>query len=123
VQFSSRWPLTLQRTAGEVDLRLEEPRALRAPLEYDVSIFTVALQGSATDGDFINNAIDYNDPARFSSVRTVLDARIKLSAGVIMDLPAGSRQLHHALVFSAAQTITYAAPGNGEDYLSIRYAG
>jgi len=92
---------------------------LNTTISYSLSRY----KGSATDGDFINNAIDYNDPSRFFGPNG-LDRTHQLSAGVIMDLPAGVRANFITHWYSALpQTITYAAPGNGEDIFQFDTLG
>ena len=92
---------------------------LNATVSYSLSRFN----GSATDIDFINNAIDYNNPAKFMGPNG-LDRTHQLSAGVIMEMPAGVRANFIAHWYSALpQTITYAAPGNAEDIFQFDTLG
>lgn len=92
---------------------------LNTTISYSLSRY----KGSATDGDFINNAIDYNNPARFFGPNG-LDRTHQLSAGVIMDLPAGVRANFITHWYSALpQTITYAAAGNAEDIFQFDTLG
>jgi len=94
-------------------------RHMNATVSYSLSRF----QGSATDVDFINNAIDYNNPARFLGPNG-LDRTHQLSAGVIMELPGGVRANFISHWYSALpQTITYAAAGNAEDIFQFDTLG
>jgi Carboxypeptidase regulatory-like domain len=92
---------------------------MNATVSYSLSRFN----SSAADGDFINNAIDYNNPAGFFGPNG-LDRTHQLSAGVIMELPAGIRANFITHWYSALpQTITYAAPGNAEDIFQFDTLG
>jgi hypothetical protein len=103
------------------DLRSPIPfvRRLNTTISYSLSRY----KGSASDGDFINNAIDYDDPSRFFGPNG-LDRTHQLSAGVILELPAGVRANFITHWYSALpQTITYAAPGNAEDIFQFDTLG
>lgn len=94
-------------------------RHMNTTVSYSLSRFN----GSATDIDFINNAVDYNDPARFLGP-SGLDRTHQLSAGMIMELPGGVRANFITHWYSALpQTITYAAPGNAEDIFQFDTLG
>jgi hypothetical protein len=94
-------------------------RRMNATVSYSLSRYN----GSAADGDFINNAVDYDNPGRFFGPNG-LDRTHQVSAGVIMDLPAGVRANFITHWYSALpQTITYAAPGNAEDIFSFDTVG
>ena len=94
-------------------------RHMNATVSYSLSRY----KGSASDGDFINNAVDYNNPAHFLGPNG-LDRTHQLSAGVIMELPAGVRANFISHWYSALpQTLTYAAPGNGEDIFQFDTLG
>jgi hypothetical protein len=94
-------------------------RHMNATVSYALSRF----KGSATDVDFINNAVDYNNPAHFLGPNG-LDRTHQLSAGMIMELPGGVRANFISHWYSALpQTITYAAPGNAEDIFQFDTLG
>jgi Carboxypeptidase regulatory-like domain len=94
-------------------------RRLNAQISYSLS----RLNGEATDIDFINNSVDYNNPGRFFGP-SGLDRTHQLSGGVIMDLPGGVRANFITHWYTALpQTITYAAPGNGEDIFQFDTVG
>jgi len=94
-------------------------RHMNATVSYSLSRF----KGSATDVDFINNAVDYNNPAHFLGPNG-LDRTHQLSAGMIMELPAGVRANFITHWYSALpQTITYASPGNPEDLFQFDTLG
>jgi hypothetical protein len=94
-------------------------RRLNAQISYSLS----RLNGEATDIDFINNSVDYNNPGRFFGP-SGLDRTHQLSGGVIMDLPGGVRANFITHWYTALpQTITYAAPGNGQDIFQFDTVG
>src|SRR2546423_410569 len=94
-------------------------RHLSGTVSYSISRF----DSSATDVDFINNAIDYNNPSHFMGPKG-LDRPNQLSAGMIMELPAGVRANFITHWYTALpQTITYAAPGNAEDVFQFDTLG
>jgi hypothetical protein len=94
-------------------------RHMNATVSYSLSRF----KGSATDVDFINNAIDYDNPAHFLGPNG-LDRTHQLSAGLIMELPGGVRANFISHWYSALpQTITYAAAGNAEDIFQFDTLG
>jgi hypothetical protein len=102
---------------------LKSPLPLIRRLNTTVSYSLSRFKGSAADGDFINNAIDYNNPARFLGPNG-LDRTHQVSAGVIMELPAGIHANFITHWYSALpQTITYSAPGNAEDIFSFDTLG
>ncbi|MCU1241505.1 MAG: Oar protein [Candidatus Acidoferrum typicum] len=94
-------------------------RHMNATVSYSLSRY----KGTASDGDFINNAVDYNNPAGFLGP-TGLDRTHQLSAGVMMDLPGGVHANFISHWYSALpQTLTYAAPGNGQDIFQFDTLG
>jgi len=94
-------------------------RHMNTTISYSLSRY----KGSATDGDFINNTADYDNPSRFFGPNG-LDRTHQLSAGVILEMPAGVRANFITHWYSALpQTITYAAPGNAEDIFQFDTLG
>jgi len=94
-------------------------RYLNAQISYSLSRFN----SEAQDIDFINNAADYNNPGRFFGPNG-LDRTHQLSAGVVMELPAGVRLNVISHWYTALpQTITFAAPGDAEDIFQFDTAG
>jgi hypothetical protein len=92
---------------------------LNAQVSYSLSRF----KSQATDGDFINGALDYNNPGKFIGPGS-LDRTHQLSAGVIMDFPGGVRANFIAHWYTALpQTITFNAPGNAEDIFQYDTTG
>lgn len=84
---------------------------INAQVSYSLSRYV----SGATDGDFINGALNYHNPNQFLGPNG-LDRTHQFSAGVIMDLPAGIRANFITHFYTALpQTITFAAPGNLED--------
>lgn len=94
-------------------------RYLNAQISYSLSRFN----SEAQDIDFINNAVDYNNPGRFFGPNG-LDRTHQLSAGVVMELPAGVRLNVISHWYTALpQTITFAPPGDAEDIFQFDTAG
>jgi hypothetical protein len=94
-------------------------RYFNAQVAYSLSRFNSGAQ----DIDFINNAVDYDNPGRFFGPNG-LDRTHQLSAGVVMELPAGVRLNMITHWYSALpQTITFAAPGAGEDIFQFDTVG
>jgi hypothetical protein len=92
---------------------------LNTQISYSLSRY----KSSATDGDFINGALDYNNPNGFLGPNG-LDRTHQFSAGVIMDLPAGIRANFITHWYTALpQTLTFAAPGNLEDLFQYDTTG
>jgi len=84
---------------------------LNAQVSYSLSRFV----GQATDGDFVNSSVDYNNPGKYLGPNG-LDRKHQFSAGVVMDLPAGIRANFITHYYTALpQTLTFFAPGNLED--------
>jgi hypothetical protein len=94
-------------------------RNFNAQISYSLSRFNSETQ----DIDFINNAVDYNNPGRFLGPNG-LDRTHQLSAGVVMELPAGVRLNVISHWYTALpQTITFAAPGDAEDIFQFDTLG
>jgi hypothetical protein len=94
-------------------------RRMNTTVSYSLS----RIKGEATDIDFINNAVDYNNPGRFFGP-SGLDRTSQLSGGVMMELPAGIRANFITHWYTALpQTVTYAAPGNGQDIFQFDTVG
>jgi hypothetical protein len=94
-------------------------RYLNAQISYSLARFN----SEAQDVDFINNAVDYNNPSRFFGPNG-LDRTHQLSAGVVMELPAGVRINMITHWYTALpQTITFAAPGDAEDIFQFDTVG
>ncbi len=92
-------------------------------LNTTVSYSYSHYDSTAGDSDFINNSVDYNNPGRFFGANG-LDRTHQLSGGVIMQLPGGVRANFIAHYYTALpQTITFAAPGNGEDIFQYDFTG
>jgi len=86
-------------------------RRLNTQISYALS----RLNSQAQDVDFINNALDFNNPSKFIGPGS-LDRTNQLSAGVIMELPAGVRLNFITHFYTALpQTLTFNAPGNTSD--------
>jgi hypothetical protein len=94
-------------------------RHLNAQVSYSLSRF----KSQATDGDFINGALDYNNPGKFIGAGS-LDRTHQLSAGVVMDFPGGIRANFISHWYTALpQTMTFNAPGNAEDIFQYDTTG
>ncbi len=84
---------------------------LNAQISYSLSRYNA----QASDGDFVNSALDFNNPSKFIGPNG-LDRTHQLSAGVVMELPAGIRANFITHFYTALpQTLTFFAPGNLED--------
>jgi hypothetical protein len=92
---------------------------LNAQISYSLSRF----EGQATDGDFVNSSVDFNNPGKFLGPNG-LDRTHQFSAGVVMDLPAGIRANFITHYYTALpQTLTFFAPGNMEDIFQYDTVG
>jgi hypothetical protein len=92
---------------------------LNAQIAYSFSRFV----GQATDGDFVNSSVDFDNPGRFIGPNG-LDRKHQFSAGVVMDLPAGIRANFITHYYTALpQTLTFFAPGNLEDIFQYDTVG
>jgi hypothetical protein len=92
---------------------------LNAQISYSLSRYNA----EASDGDFVNSALDFNNPSKFIGPNG-LDRTHQLSAGVVMDLPAGIRANFITHFYTALpQTLTFFAPGNLEDIFQYDTSG
>jgi Carboxypeptidase regulatory-like domain len=84
---------------------------INTQISYSLSRYV----GQASDGDFVNTSVDFNNPGKYIGP-TGLDRKHQFSAGVVMDLPAGIRANFITHYYTALpQTLTFFAPGNFED--------
>ena len=94
-------------------------RRLNAQVSYSFSRY----DAQATDGDFVNSALDFNNPSKFIGPNG-LDRTHQFSAGVVMELPAGIRANFITHFYTALpQTLTFFAPGNLEDIFQYDTSG
>ncbi len=92
---------------------------LNAQISYSFSHY----DAQASDGDFVNSALDFNNPSKFIGPNG-LDRTHQFSAGVVMDLPAGIRANFITHFYTALpQTLTFFAPGNLEDIFQYDTSG
>lgn len=92
---------------------------LNAQVSYSLSRF----DSQATDLDFINNALDYNNPGKFLGPGS-LDRTHQISAGVVAELPGGVRANFIGHYYTALpQTIGFFAPGNPQDIFQYDFTG
>jgi Carboxypeptidase regulatory-like domain len=92
-------------------------------LNTQVSYSFSRFNAQATDGDFVNSALDYNNPGKYIGPNS-LDRTHQLSAGIVMELPKGFRMdfiTHWATALP--QTLTFNAAGNPEDIFQIDTTG
>jgi hypothetical protein len=92
---------------------------LNTQIAYSFSRFNA----QATDGDFVNSALDWRDPGKFIGPNS-LDRTHQLSAGVVMELPKGFQMdfiSHWATALP--QTLTFAANSLPEDILQTDTVG
>lgn len=102
---------------------LKSPFRAMKYLNAQISYSLARFDSEAQDIDFINNAVDYNNPGRFFGPNG-LDRTHQLSAGLVMELPAGVRLNMITHWYTALpQTITFAAPGNAEDIFQFDTVG
>ncbi len=86
-------------------------RHINTQISYSLSKYV----GQASDGDFVNNSVDFDNPGKYIGP-TGLDRTHQFSAGVVMDLPGGIRANFITHYYTALpQTLTFFAPGNLED--------
>jgi len=94
-------------------------RRLNTQIAYSLS----RLNSQAQDVDFINNALDFNNPSKFIGPGS-LDRTNQFSAGVVMELPAGVRLNFIAHFYTALpQTLLFSAAGNAEDIFQYDTTG
>jgi hypothetical protein len=92
---------------------------LNAQISYSLSRY----DAQASDGDFVNSALDFNNPSKFIGPNG-LDRTHQFSAGVVMDLPAGIHANFITHFYTALpQTLTFFAPGNLEDIFQYDTTG
>jgi len=92
---------------------------LNAQISYSFSRY----DAQASDGDFVNSALDFNNPSKFIGPNG-LDRTHQFSAGVVMELPAGIRANFITHFYTALpQTLTFFAPGNLEDIFQYDTSG
>ena len=92
---------------------------LNAQISYSLSRYNA----QASDGDFVNSALDFNNPSKFIGPNG-LDRTHQFSAGVVMDLPAGIPcELHHTLLYGAPADTDLFRSGKPGGHLPIRYDG
>jgi len=86
---------------------------LNTQISYSLSRFNA----QATDGDFVNGALDFNNPGKYIGPNS-LDRTSQLSGGVVMNLPKGFRMDFITHWYTALpQTITFATNVVPEDIL------
>jgi hypothetical protein len=94
-------------------------RHMNAQVSYSLS----RLNSEAQDVDFINGALDYNNPGRYLGPGS-LDRTHQFSAGVIMDLPAGIRANFITHYYTALpQSIFFNTTGGAADLLQLDTVG
>lgn len=92
---------------------------LNAQVSYSLSRFV----SPAADGDFINTAVNFHNPIGQLGPNG-LDRTHQLSAGVVMEVPAGVRVNFISHFYTALpQTLTFFAPGNLEDIFQYDTVG
>jgi hypothetical protein len=92
---------------------------LNAQVSYSFSRFV----SPAADGDFINTAVNFHNPVSQLGPNG-LDRTHQLSAGVVMQMPAGVRVNFITHFYTALpQTLTFFAPGNLEDIFQYDTVG
>ncbi|HWY43302.1 MAG TPA: carboxypeptidase regulatory-like domain-containing protein [Candidatus Sulfotelmatobacter sp.] len=102
---------------------LKSPVSFIHRLNAQVSYSLSRLNSMAQDVDFINGALDYNNPTRFFGPGS-LDRTNQFSAGVIMELPAGIRANFITHFYTALpQTLVFPTTGNPEDLLQLDTVG
>ena len=94
-------------------------RRMNSQISYSLS----RLNSQAQDVDFVNSALDFNDPSKFIGPGS-LDRTNQLSAGVIMEFPAGIRANFITHFYTALpQTITFSPGGGAEDIFQYDAVG
>jgi len=94
-------------------------RRMNAQVSYAYS----KLDSQAQDVDFVNNALDFNDPGKFIGPGS-LDRAHQLSAGVILQFPAGIHANFITHFYTALpQTITFVPGGGAEDIFQYDAVG
>jgi hypothetical protein len=86
---------------------------LNTQISYSLSRFNA----QATDGDFVNSALDFDNPGKYIGPNS-LDRTSQLSGGVVMELPKGFRMDFITHWYTALpQTLTFASNTVAEDIL------
>jgi hypothetical protein len=102
---------------------LKSPVSFVHRLNAQVSYSFSRYDAQASDGDFVNSALDFNNPSKFIGPNG-LDRTHQFSAGVVMELPAGIRANFITHFYTALpQTLTFFAPGNLEDIFQYDTSG
>src|SRR6266404_8122155 len=102
---------------------LKSPVSFIHRMNAQVSYSFSRYDAQATDGDFVNSALDFNNPSKFIGPNG-LDRTHQFSAGVVMELPAGIRANFITHFYTALpQTLTFFAPGNLEDIFQYDTSG
>jgi hypothetical protein len=92
---------------------------MNAQVSYSLSRFSSQSQ----DLDFVNGALDYNNPGKFIGPGS-LDRTNQLSGGLVMDLPWGFKADMITHWYTALpQNIFFSAPGNAEDIFQFDTTG
>lgn len=111
--------------ALQVSLRSD----MKSPLPFIKHVNTIVsyslsrFNSQADDTDFINGALDFNNPGRFIGPGS-LDRTHQLSAGVVMQLPYGFRTDFISHWYTAlAQTIFFNPNGGAEDIFQTDFYG
>jgi hypothetical protein len=102
---------------------------VKSPVRYvkhinaQVSYSLSRLKSQAQDVDFINDALDFNNPGKFIGPGS-LDRTHQLSGGMIAGLPGGFNLNFIGHWFTALpQTILFNTPGNFEDVFNFDTTG
>jgi len=102
---------------------------LRSPVSFvhhinaQVSYSLSRLDGGASDVDFINGALDFNNPNAFNGPNG-LDRTSQFSAGVVMDLIGGIRANFITHFYTALpQTLTFQSQSDPEEIFQIDTVG
>jgi hypothetical protein len=94
-------------------------RYLNTQISYSLSRYV----SPAADGDFINTAVNFHNPVGNLGPNG-LDRTHQLSAGVVMQMPAGVRINFITHFYTALpQTLTFFTPGNPEDIFQYDTVG
>jgi len=102
---------------------------VKSPVRYvkhinaQVSYSLSRLKSQAQDVDFVNDALDFNNPGKFIGPGS-LDRTHQLSGGLIAGLPGGFNLNFSGHWFTALpQTILFNTPGNFEDVFNFDTTG
>jgi hypothetical protein len=104
---------------SDIKSPVSEIHHINAQVSYSLS----RLVSQAQDIDFINGALDYNNPGRYIGPGS-LDRTHQFSAGVILDLPAGIRANFITHWYSSLpQSLFFNTTGGPADLLQLDTAG